>query len=837
MAFDPSTARLSANEYVARVQCASEFVRSCLVSGGVCSSLSSVPSVLCVGVVLGSGLSDFTRLLLEPLTIDYADIPFMPRPAVSGHHGQLLIGRLPSPSFASSAAAEHRGDSEASGAVVCCFSGRVHSYEGHLSSSVCFITRLCAALGVRCMLYTNSAGGSGSGMVEGSVMLIVDHIRGCSLNVALDCCADERLGAAILDCSASPLVYSRSLQPIARAAASVCGVELHEGVYQWSCGPTYESHAEVRAGMRQNVSAFGMSTVPEVLAAASLGLPTMALSLCTNLAAGLSDEKLTHEAVKAVANLAGPRFTRLVHHIVHGLHDHFEQQPLTAAASLSPIDQPPATNTATSTTNSLTTTGDARVCRQLSLRPFVGWQPSVAELQWGARLLLDANVGHPPPIVVFQLPAAVIASADSPLPAFLAALLSSVRYVSLSDLPSLRQWPHSRTSLSGWLLLATERHSGGRIVLLSCAAVEGPTAAEAAYLVQLLSMIGARAFVQLADAVAAPSSSPSSTHRSFVAVCDVLDRSMDPPPPVTLPSLSSALSVARPLFDARLSECVERSLSSAGCRRGGVCSFGGPSFPSRSEQLIAAQAGCVGVGVAGVAPLLIASRLGLHTAAAWRLSPSAAAIHSDEDSFHSSSSWLVVLGGLLSAITAHMHGLISQPAPLPAATTESSITSLASSPLPASSLLPSTVSAGSAPSAYHCEQESWAAVSSEADRLLSFLRPASEAGVAFPSTALLLDASLAQLWPVETFKPFCSAVFSWPSSALSAIHERCTPEWTVEFGLMNGQSIKSTEISVTTNRRSKQQSTTTDMLYLTHAPFLLLSPCCVRRACCVGACQ
>ena len=773
-------ARLSAAEYVTRVQAASEYIRSSLVSGGVCASLSSVSASLCVGVVLGSGLSDFTRLLHTPLLLDYANIPFMPQPAVSGHHGQLLIGRLPSPSpSAADSAATVAGDSSP---LVLCFSGRVHSYEGHPSSSVCFMVRLCSALGVRCMLLTNSAGGCGAGMDEGSVMLIVDHLRSCALNAPLDCCSDERLGVAAIDCSSSPFVYSRSLHPLARSAAAVCGVELHEGVYQWSCGPTYESHAEVRAGMRQHVSAFGMSTVPEVMAAAALGLPTMALSLCTNLAAGLSDEKLTHEAVKAVANIAGPRFTRLVHHIVHTLHAHFHQL-LHTHVTLPALEQPPSTTTvATATTSTASAGADAGVCRQLSLVPLVGWQPSFDELRAGARVLLNANVGHPPPVVVIQLPAAVTATSTTPhrtpLPTSLAPLLSSIRYVSLSDLPPIRQWPHSRTAVQGWLLLATERRSSTRLAILSSPAIEGLTASESSYIVQLLSLTGARALVQLADAVIAPSSvtstSTPSSQPSFVSVCDVLDRSMDPPPLLALPSLTASLSAARSVFDVQLTECVERCISSAAAyTRGAVCSFHGPSFPTLAEQLTATQAGCIGVGVSSVAPLLVASRVGLLTAALWRLSPSAAESHSSD----SDSSWSAVLAGVLSPIAAHVRAVTPE-LPAPPSIQQPCTDSLLSSLLPSSSASV-TATAGRCPSWYVCEQESWSTVSTEAERLLSLLTPLTSGATAH--RAVLLDASFDQRLPLD-FHTVTTANFLWPTQ-----QQRANSGWTVQLGVVRGQ--------------------------------------------------
>ncbi|HJM12509.1 MAG TPA: purine-nucleoside phosphorylase, partial [Candidatus Marinimicrobia bacterium] len=78
-------------------------------------------------------------------------------------------------------------------------------------------------------------------------------------------------------------------------------IKLHEGVYIWFCGPSFETSAEIRAAKMMGADAVGMSTVPEVILARQAGMKVAALSVITNMAAGMSDEVLSHEQTMANA--------------------------------------------------------------------------------------------------------------------------------------------------------------------------------------------------------------------------------------------------------------------------------------------------------------------------------------------------------------------------------------------------------------------------------------------------------------------------------------------------------------------------------------------------------
>ena len=97
--------------------------------------------------------------------------------------------------------------------------------------------------------------------------------------------------------------HDPALRARLRAAAEAEGIALPEGVYAWYSGPSFETPAEIRAIRMLGADAVGMSTVPEVILARFLGLRVAAISTITNMAAGLSDEKISHEHTKAMAPL------------------------------------------------------------------------------------------------------------------------------------------------------------------------------------------------------------------------------------------------------------------------------------------------------------------------------------------------------------------------------------------------------------------------------------------------------------------------------------------------------------------------------------------------------
>jgi len=200
---------------------------------------------------------------------------------VSGHEGQLLVGRL-------------------GGAPVMVLSGRAHFYEGYRMRQVTFFVGALAAYGIRDLLLTNSAGGINRRFGPGDFMVLTDHINLMGSNPlrpdSPERAADESRRFVDLSC-----VYDPGLRRQLRRAGAECGLKLQAGVYLAVCGPCYETPAEIRAFARLGADAVGMSTVPEAIVARQCGLRVAGLSCISNLAAGRNPQPLTHARVLAAA--------------------------------------------------------------------------------------------------------------------------------------------------------------------------------------------------------------------------------------------------------------------------------------------------------------------------------------------------------------------------------------------------------------------------------------------------------------------------------------------------------------------------------------------------------
>jgi purine-nucleoside phosphorylase len=249
-----------------------------------------------VGVVLGSGLGDFTARLAEPVSTPYAEIPNWPASAVIGHAGRLVTGTL-------------------AGRRVAALSGRAHIYEGHDFRTVTFATRVLGALGIRVLVLTNAAGGINVALTPGTLMLIDDHINLMGGN-PLTGPNDDRFGPRFPDMSE---VYSRRLRGHADEAAQAIGLRLARGVYVALHGPSYETPAEIRFLRTIGADAVGMSTVPEAIAARHMGLEVLGISCITNAAAGVLPQPLDHNEVMAVAARVRGEFSALLEGIIERL--------------------------------------------------------------------------------------------------------------------------------------------------------------------------------------------------------------------------------------------------------------------------------------------------------------------------------------------------------------------------------------------------------------------------------------------------------------------------------------------------------------------------------------
>lgn len=240
-------------------------------------------------VVLGSGLSDYARTLDGAIEMPYESIPEFPVPKVVGHSGSLFSVPV--------------GDSN-----VLMFAGRVHLYEGWSMDEVVFGVRTAVATGAERILLTNAAGGVNEAFGPGSLVMISDHLNLTARNPLIGP-NDDRLGPRFPDMTT---VYSLRLRTeIARILRSH-SLPVHEGVYAWFTGPTYETPAEVQMAKRMGADLVGMSTVPEAIAAKHMGAEVAGLSLVTNHAAGITGEPLSHDDVTETATRARARFANVI---------------------------------------------------------------------------------------------------------------------------------------------------------------------------------------------------------------------------------------------------------------------------------------------------------------------------------------------------------------------------------------------------------------------------------------------------------------------------------------------------------------------------------------------
>jgi purine-nucleoside phosphorylase len=171
-----------------------------------------------------------------------------------------------------------------------------------------FGVRTAVACGAKRVLLTNAAGGVNPAYAPGDLVMISDHLNLTGRNPLLGD-NDDRLGPRFPDMST---VYSADLRARLAETFRANGLTPHEGVYAWFLGPTYETPAEVQMAKILGADLVGMSTVPEAIAVRHMGAEVLGISLVTNLAAGISDQPLSHEEVTQTAAEAKERFTAVV---------------------------------------------------------------------------------------------------------------------------------------------------------------------------------------------------------------------------------------------------------------------------------------------------------------------------------------------------------------------------------------------------------------------------------------------------------------------------------------------------------------------------------------------
>lgn len=243
-----------------------------------------------VGVVLGSGWGGLAGHVEDPQRVSYAELEGFPRAGVAGHTGEVVLG--------------HIGGRQV--AVLC---GRKHAYEEGDVKAMKVPLLTLHELGCRTLVLTNAAGSLDARMPPGSLMAISDHINLPQRSPLVGESGAERF-VDMMNC------YDSGLRDTALAVAKRGGIEMHEGIYLWCLGPQFETAAEIRLFRLLGADAVGMSTVPETILARRAGMKVLAVSLMTNMAAGLSQENLSHAHTLEQARRASTMASRLLADII-----------------------------------------------------------------------------------------------------------------------------------------------------------------------------------------------------------------------------------------------------------------------------------------------------------------------------------------------------------------------------------------------------------------------------------------------------------------------------------------------------------------------------------------
>ena len=237
-------------------------------------------------VILGSGLGGFTSVIKNSHSISYSKIPEFPVSSIQGHSGELFTGTV-------------------HGKSIIAFSGRFHHYEGYDFIKTVLPVHIAKVFDANKIIVSNAAGAINTNFNVGDLMVIDDVFRFFQI---------------VSPSPSSPFRYN--LYPVAdkvRKIAASIRLDVQRGTYLYMKGPNYETKAEIRAFRRLGIDVVGMSTAPELMEASKLNVPAAAISLVTNMAAGVLKGKLDHSEVKEAAESRKDDFAALVSEIIRKL--------------------------------------------------------------------------------------------------------------------------------------------------------------------------------------------------------------------------------------------------------------------------------------------------------------------------------------------------------------------------------------------------------------------------------------------------------------------------------------------------------------------------------------
>ncbi|MEJ6748808.1 MAG: purine-nucleoside phosphorylase [Flavobacteriales bacterium] len=245
-----------------------------------------------IGIILGTGLGGLVSEIEIEHSLPYNEIPNFPLSTVEGHSGRLILGIL-------------------GGKKVVAMQGRFHFYEGYCMEKVTFPVRVMKFLGIKNLILSNASGGVNPDYEVGDLMILEDHI--CLIPNPLIGANLDELGPRFPDMSDS---YCKDMIQIAQQIASENNLPIQKGVYVALTGPTLETPAEYKYMRIIGGDTVGMSTAPEVIVARHMGIPCFAMSVITDLGIPGKIQKVTHEEIQKVSEVAEPKLTLIIKQLI-----------------------------------------------------------------------------------------------------------------------------------------------------------------------------------------------------------------------------------------------------------------------------------------------------------------------------------------------------------------------------------------------------------------------------------------------------------------------------------------------------------------------------------------
>ena len=246
-----------------------------------------------VCLILGSGLGNFAENIENKLIIPTSELLNYPKSTVEGHKGNIIFGNI-------------------SGKNVIAFQGRIHFYEGYKLSDTIFPVVIAKLFGVATLLTTNVSGGINSSYQPGDIIFIDNHINFTFKNPIkelLDTNHDVN--------NIRHQFYDAEILKRISELTKKFGIDYKKGTYLWTNGPSYETPAEIQAFKKLGADMVGMSTVPEVITASYFGMKIIGISLISNLASGISDQKLSHAEVIEISEINKFKLESLLKEVIH----------------------------------------------------------------------------------------------------------------------------------------------------------------------------------------------------------------------------------------------------------------------------------------------------------------------------------------------------------------------------------------------------------------------------------------------------------------------------------------------------------------------------------------